>query len=147
MNPAALGGRRGVLRAAAALAMGALAPALFAQDARGAAAQSAARLWLALTDRGDAAASWEAADGKFKSAMTVGRWTAALQQVRGPLGALEQRTVVSTRFAPDLPGFPAGDYAIVVFRSSFAKKSATQETVTLDRDKGGTWRVVGYSFS
>jgi hypothetical protein len=147
MMLALVGGRRGVLRAAAAMALGALAPPLAAQDARGVEAQAAARQWLALTDRADANASWEAADGKFKSAMSVDGWAAALLQVRGPLGALVQRTVVSTRFAEALPGFPAGDYAIVVFRSSFAKKTTVQETVTLDRDKGGAWRVVGYSLS
>jgi hypothetical protein len=147
MMPAFVRGRRGALRAAAAVVLGMLAPTLAAQDARGVEAQAAARQWLALTDRGDASASWEAADGKFKAAMAVDRWTAALQQVRAPLGALVQRTVVSTRFAKALPGFPAGDYAIVVFRSSFARKTTAQETVTLDRDKGGSWRVVGYSIS
>jgi hypothetical protein len=147
MMPAIVRGRRGALRAAAAAALGLLAPPLVAQDVRATEAQAAARQWLAVTDRGDAAASWEAADAKFKSAMAVDRWTAALQQVRTPLGAIEQRTVVSTRFAKSLPGFPEGDYAIVVFRSAFAKRTTAQETVTLDRDSGGTWRVAGYSIS
>jgi hypothetical protein len=79
--------------------------------------------------------------------MTADGWAAALQRVRAPLGALEQRTVVSTRFADALAGFPAGDYAIVVFRTSFAKTTAAQETVTLERDKDGAWRVVGYSIA
>ena len=79
--------------------------------------------------------------------MSVDRWTGGLQQVRAPFGALVQRTVVSTRFSRSLEGFPAGDYAIVVFRSSFAKKTTAQETVTLDREQGGAWRVVGYSIS
>jgi hypothetical protein len=147
MNPTSDSGRRGALRAAAALALGVLAPTLAAQDARSGAAQAAARQWLALTDREDAKASWEAADSKFKKTMSVDRWSVGLQQLRGPLGPLVQRAMVSTRFAQSLPKFPAGDYAVVVFRSSFAKKAAAQETVTLDRDQGGTWRVVGYSIA
>jgi hypothetical protein len=147
MRPGIDGARRAALRAALASSLGVLAPALAAQDVRSAGAQAAAREWLALTDRQDADASWAAADGKFQAAMTVDRWTTALQQVRSPLGALVQRSVVSTRFAASLPAFPPGDYAIVVFRSSFAKRTTAQETVTLDRDKGGTWRVVGYSIA
>ena len=137
--------RRGALRAAAAIALAALAPALAAQDARAFEAQAAARKWLALTDHDDAAAAWDAADKQFQATMSVERWTDALKQVRGPLGAFDQRAVVSTKFTKTLKDFPDGDYAIVVFRSSFAKKPVSQETVTLNRDSGGTWRVVGYA--
>jgi hypothetical protein len=147
MTPGFVPGRRGALRAAVAVAVGALAPALAAQDARAFEAQAAARKWLALTDRDDAGAAWEAADPKFRAALPLDRWTDALKQVRGPLGAFDQRAVMSTRFTKALKDFPAGDYAIVVFRSSFAKKPVSQETVTLDRDSGGTWRVVGYAIT
>ena len=75
--------------------------------------------------------------------MPIDRWSAALRQVRGPLGALESRAVDSTRFAGSLPGFPDGDYAIVVFRASYANKSTGRETITLERE-GDVWRVVGY---
>lgn len=147
MMPAIDRGRRDMLRAAITLALATLAPSLAAQDTRSAQAQSAARAWLALTDRLDVAASWEAADSKFKNAISVDRWTTGLKQVRSPLGPLAQRTVLSTRFVKALPGFPDGDYAIVVFRTSFAQKTAARETVTLDLDSGGTWRVVGYSIA
>jgi len=147
MTPRFACGRRGALRAAAALALSALAPTLAAQDPRGVEAQSAARAWLLVADRGDAAASWEAADGKFRDAMSVERWTGALQKIRGPLGPLVQRSVLSTRFAKSLSGFPPGDFAMVVFRSSFSKRTGVQETVTLDRDSGGIWRVVGYAIA
>ena len=147
MIPPIVCGRRGALRAAAALALGVLAPTLAAQDPRGVEAQSAARVWLLVTDRGDAAASWAAADSKFRDAMSVERWTAALQKIRGPLGPLVQRSVLSTRFAKSLSGFPPGDYAMVVFRASFSQRTGVQETVTLDRDPGGIWRVVGYAIA
>jgi hypothetical protein len=139
-------GRRAVLRLGAALAVGAVASAVAAQDARSTAAQDAARGWLALTDRLDALASWEGAGQKFRNAMPVDRWSFALKQVRQPLGAVVQRTVGATRFAKSLKGFPEGDYAIVVFRTSFAEKTLAQETVTLDRTGGG-WRVIGYSIA
>jgi len=137
--------RRGVLAAVAGLAAAGLASPLAAQDARSGAAQRAARDWLALTDRLDAAAAWNAAGAKFKAASPVDHWSSALGQVRGPLGETTARTIESTRFAKSLPGFPEGDYAVVVFRTTFAKKPMTgRETVTLELE-GGAWRVVGYA--
>ncbi len=147
MTPGFVPGRRGALRAAAAVAVGALAPALAAQDARAFEAQAAARKWLALTDRDDAGAAGRPPTRSSGRRCPLERWTDALKQVRGPLGAFDQRAVMSTRFTKTLKDFPAGDYAIVVFRSSFAKKPVSQETVTLDRDSGGTWRVVGYAIT
>jgi hypothetical protein len=129
-----------VLGAAAIIALA--SPAL-AQDPRSALAQSAARDWLALTDRLDGAASWKAAGAKFRNAIPAEDWTAALKQVREPLGALTTRAVDSTRFEKSFPGLPDGDYAIIVFRTSFANKASARETVTLERE-GGSWRVVGY---
>src|SRR5205085_11805462 len=64
----------------------------FAQDARTAAAQLAARQWLAVTDRGDATASWNAAAKRFQATMTAEQWGQALRQVRTPIGAVERRT-------------------------------------------------------
>jgi Protein of unknown function (DUF4019) len=115
-----------------------------AQDATTSAVQRTARDWLALTDRGDGGGSWDAAARQFKSSITRERWSDALANVRAPLGAFEQRAVLSTRFEKSFAGAPAGDYAIVIFRSSFAKRADGQETVTLEREADGVWRVVGY---
>jgi hypothetical protein len=136
--------RRGVLAVFAFLAASGLAPPLAAQDARSGAAQRAARDWLALTDKLDGAAAWNAAGAKFRAASPVEHWSAALKQVRGPLGDTATRTIESTRFAKSLPGFPAGDYAVVIFRTTFASGPAAHETVTLELE-GAAWRVVGYA--
>lgn len=114
-----------------------------AQDPRASVAQSAARDWLKRVDALDAAGSRSAAGAKFREAMDDEQWRSALTKVRAPLGQLDTRTVEGTRFASSLPGFPPGDYAVVVFRATFAKAAPRRETVTLERD-GDTWRVVGY---
>ena len=144
-NVAIDAGRRRLLRAAATMTLAAVASALAAQDARSFGAQSAARKWLALTDQLDAAKSWDAADDKFRKSMAQDKWTAVLKRIRAPLGPIVQRAAISTRFEKSMKGFPPGDYALVVFRSAFAKKTDSKETVTLDRDSDGTWRVVGYA--
>jgi len=43
-----------------------------------------------------------------------------------------------------IPGAPDGDYALLEFRTSFAKKTNSRETVTLEREADDTWRVIGY---
>ncbi len=115
-----------------------------AQNPQASMAQKEARSWLILTDRGDAAASWGAAGKQFQKAITADRWADSLRQVRPPLGALTDRTVLSTEFTRSFPGAPDGDYALLVFRSSFDKKTDSRETVTLEREADGAWHVIGY---
>jgi hypothetical protein len=115
-----------------------------AQDPRATAAQKQARNWLELTDRGDALASWSAAGKKFQNAISADKWADSLNQVRPPLGALLERTMLSTELTTSFPGAPDGDYVLLVFRSSFAKKIDSRESVTLEREADGAWRVIGY---
>jgi Protein of unknown function (DUF4019) len=115
-----------------------------AQDPRATVAQKEARSWLELTDRGDALASWSAAGKQFQNAISADKWADSLKQVRPPLGALVERAMLSTQFTTSFPGAPDGDYALLVFRSSFAKKTDSRETVTLEHEADGAWRVIGY---
>lgn len=134
-----------VLRALLALGVGVLcAGQLAAQDPRASLVQETARAWLADTDRGDAAQSWNNAGKQFRNAITVDRWTESLKRVRSPRGAVSNRAVLSTQFTKTFPGAPRGDYAIVVFGSSFAKTRG-QETVALQLEEDGVWHVVGYT--
>lgn len=139
---------RGDLRALRALL--ALAAALFyagplaAQDPRASLVQETARTWLADTDRGNAVQSWKSAGKQFRNAITADRWGESLKQVRPPLGATSQRAVLATQFRKNIPGSPDGEYAIIVFRTTFAKKADARETLTLEHEPDGVWRVIGY---
>ena len=137
--------RRIVLHALALLAC-LVACAVHAQDPRAGVVQRAAREWLALTDRQDAAASFAAAGDKFRAPITQDEWTNALAKARAPLGAVMQRAIVETAFdragTPD--GGPEVDIVVILFRTAFANKIASTESVTLARDADGTWRVIGY---
>ena len=115
-----------------------------AQDPRATAAQKEARSWLELTDRGDALASWRATGKQFQNSISADKWADSLKQVRSPLGAAVERTLLSTEFATSFQGAPDGDYVLLVFRSSFAKKIDSGETVTLEHEADGAWRVIGY---
>jgi uncharacterized protein DUF4019 len=115
-----------------------------AQDARTSSVQRAARDWLAIADRGDAQASWNAMAKLFKDSITAQSWAVSLREVRIPLGDPVGRTVLSTQFSTKMPKAPDGDYALVIFRTAFAKKVDVRETVTLSHEADGVWRVVGY---
>ena len=121
-----------------------LATGAGAQDPQAVAAQKAARDFMALTDRGDAAGSWAKAGAQFHRKISAQAWSDSLKRARPPLGDVVRRTLESTQFSRSFPGMPDGDYVLLVFRSSFSKKSEATESVTLERDSVGNWHVIGY---
>jgi len=144
MNVAALSARA----AAAAFIVLACALASFpaaAQDPRAGAAQSAARTWLALVDKGDADASWNSAGKKFEEVFPLEKWREALKLYRAPMGAFESRTAIATTFSTNVPDLPPGEYANVQFRTNFANKVDASESISLERTADGAWLVIGYA--
>lgn len=134
--------RRRLLLALCALAIVVALP-VEAQDARSSEAQDAARAWLALVDKGDANDTYAEAGEGFRRRVSKAQWVKGLADARGPLGANTRRTVESTRFVDRIQGFGKGDFAILVFRSSFASKDFVREQLTLANSPQG-WRVIGY---
>ncbi len=106
--------------------------------------QLAAKSWLALTDSGKYAGSWQAASPTFQAQVTQSQWANAAQSVRDPLGKVQKRTLKRGQHTSSLPGAPAGDYAVLAYNTDFAKKRAATETVILTHDTDGKWRVSGY---
>ena len=76
--------------------------------------------------------------------MPAGEWTKALHTYREPFGKVVQRAIVSTSFRTEIPGAPDGNYALLQFRTAFDKKSEGHESVTLELEPDGKWRVIGY---
>lgn len=108
------------------------------------AARDAANRWLGMADRSEAGSSWQQAATMFKRAVTAEQWAQALSAVRGPLGALTQRTERGAQRANSLPGAPDGQYVLLEFQTSFAHKASAVETVTVVLDTDGAWHVTGY---
>ena len=133
--------RRALLRALVILPWTGFA--VHAQDPRATLAAAASRDWLARVDRGDIAGSLAAGE-RFRSKVDEKAWNAGYQKERAPRGALVSRTLASSRFESQVPRSPPGDYAVLTYRSSFANRADSAETVTLERERDGTWRVVGY---
>jgi hypothetical protein len=129
----------------AAICLGALvAGSALAQDPRATAAQAVAREWLAMSDSGDAEASWTAAGKKFQASIDVAGWREALAKARAPFGKTLSRAATSTKLETNPPGAPEGEYAVIVYETSFENATGTGESLTLQREADGTWRVIGY---
>ena len=107
-------------------------------------AQKASGEWLALTDSGKYAESWDEASTVFKTAVTKDQWQGALHKVRDPLGKLISRKFKSATYTKSLPGAPDGEYVVIQYETNFENKQSAVETVTPALDKDGKWRVSGY---
>ena len=107
-------------------------------------AQKAAESWLALTDSGKYAESWEQAATDFRDKVTKGQWIDALTQVRAPLGKVVSRKLQSATYTTAIPKAPAGQYVIIRYSTDFENAKNMTETVTPMLDKDGKWRVSGY---
>lgn len=104
---------------------------------------TAASSWMSLVDAKRWDESWSAAGTLFKSRMPQSRWPSTIQPVRESLGAVWSRSLKSVTKSTSLPGAPDGEYEVVKFQTSFAKKAVAIETVVLSRESSG-WKVDGY---
>lgn len=136
-----------IVNRVAALAIAALAIGAWAQedqnlDARPATA--AAEAWLEHVDLGRYGDSWEAAAATFKEAFPRVRWEASIQDARAKLGVVVKRKLRSARSATELPNAPPGEYVVIENDTRFENRALSTETVTLMKQKDGSWRVAGY---
>lgn len=136
-------GRRFALAALGAFALACGVPA-YAQDPGLNAAKAAALEWLVIADRNDAAGTYKAAAQRFRDQITADRWAEAMKQVQDQFGAVSERTFIGGKPVEPQKGDPQGTFMLVGFRTEFAKRKSGQETVTLERESDGKWRVVGY---
>lgn len=109
-----------------------------------AAADAVAQQWIALVDAGQYAESWQAAGKLFQANMQQQNWVQALTSARTPLGKAVSREMTGHEAKTDIPGAPAGQYALVGFATNFEAQADIIETVTLYLEDG-QWKVVGYT--
>lgn len=113
------------------------AAAVIATPASETAAVDAAKQFLALLDRDDWTASWQATHQSFKLLNTVEWWTDASRKVRGEVGKLKSRELATVDFTPA----PPNGYWVVRFKASYTKRGDATETLQLAWENGA-WKVV-----
>ena len=136
-------GLRSLLAAAALFAIVASMPAA-AQDPQQSGAVSAARDWLVLLDAHDVKRMYETSGKRFRDGISAEQWAQVAESGREQFGAVKRRTLVSAQSPPETPNRPKGEFMTVVFRSDFEKRDVGQESLTVEREADGKWRVIGY---
>lgn len=112
------------------------AAAVSATPASEQAAIEAAQKFLAMVDRDDWAGSWQATHKSFQLLNTVDWWSQASKKVRGEMGTLQSRELVTVNFRPA----PPSGYWTITFKASYSAKGSVTETVSLASENGG-WKV------
>ena len=107
---------------------------------------SAAEAWLVLADKLDYQESWSEASSLMRAEVSQTEWAKTLDNIRGPLGSLEKRKLVTVSFHPTLPDAPDGEYVTLRFASSFESMESAVEIVVVAKEQDSTWRVIGYFF-
>ncbi|WP_162896307.1 DUF4019 domain-containing protein [Novosphingobium sp. THN1] len=102
------------------------------------AAVRSAEAFLALIDRDDWAASWQATHKSFQLLNTVDWWAKASDGVRGRVGKPITRRLERVDFTPA----PPNGYWTVTFKARYAKAWEVTETLQMASEDGG-WKVTG----
>lgn len=104
----------------------------------------AAQTWLALTDNGKFPESWDNAASSFQHGIPKDTWEQLSHKVRTPLGARKLREISDEPSNPTLTGTPTGSVVVIRFATSFDNLPAAGETVSLNLEPDGLWKVSGY---
>jgi hypothetical protein len=132
------------IAAAALAAVAALACAQEPEEVDVRPASRAADAWLELVDTGRYGASWETAAASFKDAIERVKWEVMVDGVRGKLGVVVKRKLRTARHTRNLPNSPEGEYVVIENVTHFENRPLSTETLSLMRQKDGSWRVSGY---
>ena len=133
----------GICLLAAAVLLGQEPPSK-SEEAGMKAGQEAAEAWLALVDSGQYARSWKESAALFKKQVTREDWEKTAKAGREAFGKLVSRKLKVGEYGRAMPGDPRGEYLVLVYDSSFEKRTVVDEKVIPVREKDGTWRVAGY---
>lgn len=110
-----------------------------------AAAEQAAREWLALADAGRVEQSWAVSSALFRGTLTATSWSLEYSAVRACLGAVRTRVLRGARVTRRMVGAPEAEYRVFRFHTTFeGQERALDERVTTMREADGRWRVAGY---
>jgi hypothetical protein len=125
-------------------AQGSSSPATAATDTAVASAEKAANAWLGIVDGAQYGPSWDNAGTAFQQGVTKDQWIKTIQKVRGQVGPLGSRTLQHAQYTTSIPNMPAGEYAMIQYKTESGSGGFVTETVAMQREGARGWRVVGY---
>ncbi len=103
-----------------------------------------AESWIILVDSTEYGLSWDQAAQFFRNAVQKEKWESSLASILPTFGKVLNREVLRSSYKTELPGAPDGEYVVIKYRTKFEHKAKTIETVTVLKEKDGSWHVSGY---
>jgi hypothetical protein len=117
---------------------------VLAEDQEQTAAIQAASTWLQLIDAGNYAEAWKQAAPVLQQNIPQDKWQEMVKTVELKVGKIISRKVLETTFSSTLPDAPKGNYAIILYATSFQNMpQGGNEKITLMKTEN-TWKVAGY---
>jgi hypothetical protein len=113
-------------------------------DTRATEAQAAAYAWLASFDTGDGADNWLQSASIFKERVRQDDWQKRVDDQRTQFGRLKTRTLKGMEFTRQLENAPDGEYFVLRYLSTYAKKDTVVEILVPTRDRDGNWKIANY---
>lgn len=111
-------------------------------------AEPVAHKWLELIDKGQLQDAWNQSSSHIKSIADKDGWISMMTLMRKALGiaTATSRKIMDQRIAHNPKGLPAGEYAVMVYKTQFSGKKDSNEIVTLHYENG-KWIVMTYQCS
>jgi hypothetical protein len=107
------------------------------------AAERQALGFLGYLDHGRFADSYAYTGMLIRSQLDREAFASQVEKARAGTGKIQSRELIDAGYATSVPGAPEGQYVVLHYHSSFAKRSDTVETLTL-AFANGYWRVSGW---
>jgi hypothetical protein len=107
------------------------------------AAERQALGFLGYLDHGRFADSYAYTGMLIRSQLDREAFASEVEKARAGTGAIQSRELIDAGYATSVPGAPEGQYVVLHYHSSFAKRADTVETLTL-AFANGYWRVSGW---
>lgn len=101
------------------------------------------KAWLDVVDKGDYGKSWDEMSSITRNTVKKDEWEQIMTKTRQPLGIVKERSIVDIRSATNPKNLPAGNYMVMIYKTSFATKADSHELVTLFL-QNGQWHVLTY---
>lgn len=111
-------------------------------------AEPIAHKWVELLDKGHYQDAWNQSSSHLKSVMDKDGWISTMKLMRQVFGTpvAASRTIIDQRAAHNPKGLPAGEYAVMVYKTQCSIKKDAMEIVTLHYENG-KWIVMTYQCS
>lgn len=108
-----------------------------------AAVAASSRAILELIDARRYEEARQAANPAFRLTISPKAWADMIGSLRAVVGTIKSRTIGTVRFTNSIAGQPKGDYAEVIYDSTFTTVPSVGEKVTMQK-LDGKWFLAGY---